>query len=203
MQSSAGFTIFELMITVAVLGIALSLGVPSLQQFIMDNRLVSQLNQLSGALALARSEAVKQNVPVVVCVSSDGKACDTTGVNWDRGWIVFVDRNANMTIDGAGDGCAQGATADCVLAVQSAFPGGVTTLVPAAGVVKLIGYDGTGAARCDKDADGTFEDCASATSYFTLCDRRGAAHARALAVSRTGRSTIAETDPLGGALTCP
>lgn len=193
------------MIVVAVLGTMLSIGVPGLQSFILDNRISSQLNLLSSSLALARSEAVKNNQPVVVCVTSDGAACDTSGVAWNTGWLVFIDRNGDMGVDAGSagtDGCAEGATADCVLAVQAAFSG-ENTLSPGPGVPNLIAYDGTGTARCDKTADGSYEACVNADTYFTLCDFRGAGHARALSISKTGRSAVLDKKPTGGALTCP
>lgn len=193
------------MIVVAVLGVMLSIGVPGLQQFILDNRISSQLNLLSSSLALARSEAIKNNLHVVVCVTSDGAACDTSGIPWNTGWLVFIDRNGNMSVDAGSagtDGCAEGATADCVLAVQAAF-GGENTLTAGPGVPNLVAYDGTGTAKCDKTADGTYEACVNADTYFTLCDFRKEAHARALSVSKTGRSAVLDKKPNGGALTCP
>ncbi|MBI4696276.1 MAG: GspH/FimT family pseudopilin [Gammaproteobacteria bacterium] len=205
MKRQNGFNLFELMIVVAVLGTMLSIGVPGLQSFILDNRISSQLNLLSSSLALARSEAVKNNQPVVVCVTSDGAACDTSGVTWNTGWLVFIDRNGDMGVDAGSagtDGCAEGATADCVLAVQAAFSG-ENTLSPGPGVPNLIAYDGTGTARCDKTADGSYEACVNADTYFTLCDFRGAGHARALSISKTGRSAVLDKKPNGGALTCP
>ena len=205
MKCQSGFNLFELMIVVAVLGAALGIGIPALQQFILDNRLSTQLNQLASSLALARSEAVKNNQSVIVCVSSDGTSCDASGITWNNGWLVFIDRNGNMAVDAGGagtDGCADGATADCLLARQAAFPG-ENVLTAAVGVKNLIAYAGTGEARCDENADGAYEPCANDKSYFTLCDFRGAIHARALSISKTGRSATIDKKPNGGDLTCP
>jgi len=208
MNRQAGFNIIEMMVAVAVLGILLGFGVPGLQAIMQNNRLTSQINQLSTALALARSEAIKLNERVVVCASTDGAECaatsDTSG--WDDGWVVFVDRNADSDVDAGGSGvddCADDSTTDCVLATQDAFPG-TNTLVGGDDVADFLVYIGDGSVRCNTDADATtLETCGSADAFFTLCDFRGAAHAKALAVSATGRVSNLAKQPNGSALTCP
>ncbi len=205
MKYAAGFTIVELMITIVVLGIALTFAVPNMQTFIMNNRLTSQLNLLSSNLALARNEAVKQNAPVIVCATSDGETCADAGTTWQDGWMIFIDRNADLEPTLADEACAEGATAadgDCLVTQQSPL-NGPNVLTPATGIPRIIGYDGSGALICDADDDATRDDsCDSANTYFTLCDPRGAAHARALAISRTGRVSILTTAPNGDALSC-
>jgi len=202
MKRHCGFTIFELMLTVAVLAIGLAIGVPRMQSFILDNRLVSQINTLNSALALARSEAVKQNQLTVVCVSTDGAVC-ATDANWSEGWMVFVDRNGNLAPDfGADDGCAEDSVDDCLVAVEAAMAG-ANTLAGATGVPSVIAFNGMGIARCDADEDGATEACEVDDAYFTLCDFRGAAHARALAISQTGRTAPSATSPTGDPLECP
>ena len=202
MRYTRGFTLIELMTVVAVLGVAIGVGVPALNQFILDNRLTSQLNMLSSSLALARNEAIKQNVPVVVCVTNSVSAlsttCNTSGIDWNSGWQVFVDRDGDGVYDapGAGvDGCADGATADCIVSAQAGLTG-VNTLRGAPDVVQRLAYNGSGAALCNGSA------CSSTNSYFVLCDQRGATKAKALAVSRTGRASVITKKPNGSALVC-
>lgn len=205
MKTSAGFTIVELMITIVVLGIALAFAVPNMQQFIMNNRATSQVNLLSSNLSLARNEAIKQNARVVVCASEDGEDCADAGSTWEGGWIIFVDRNSNLAPDLDDDACAEGATAadgDCLVTWQSAL-GSPNVLTPADGIPKLIGYDGSGSLICDADDDGAADDtCDGDDTFFTLCDTRGAAHARALAISNTGRVSALSKAPNGDALSC-
>lgn len=205
MKTSAGFTIVELMITIVVLGIALAFAVPNMQDLIMNNRLTSQLNLLSSNLALARNEAVKQNAIVITCASSDGEDCADAGTAWEGGWMIFVDRNADLVPDIEDDGCAEGATAgdgDCLVTWQAPL-NGPNVLTPAAGIPKLVGYDGGGALVCDADDDAARDDnCDAEDTYFTLCDPRGAEHARALGISNTGRVSILTKAPNGDALSC-
>lgn len=86
-----GFTLIELMVVVAVLAILATVAVPGMRDFVQQNRLAAQSNELVGSFALARSEALKRGAPVSVCRSADGASC--TG-NWQDGWIVFADSAA-------------------------------------------------------------------------------------------------------------
>ena len=85
----AGFTIVELMITVAVASILLAIAVPSFNQMIVSGRLTTQANEMVGALSLARSEAIKRNANVTFCrASSDtATACEAAAGNW-QAWII-------------------------------------------------------------------------------------------------------------------
>ena len=80
MQRVKGFTLIELMVTIAVLAIAISIAVPSFSNMIRDNRAESQSGAMVTALNLARSEAVKRGENITVS--------PTTGTNWSSGWEV-------------------------------------------------------------------------------------------------------------------
>lgn len=95
-----GFTILELMITLAVAAILLGLGIPAFSDIIRNNRLTAAANDLLRSTQLARSEALKRQVPVVVCASADSAAQPPScsyGAYTD--WIVFVDANNNWSVD--------------------------------------------------------------------------------------------------------
>jgi len=93
-MNQKGFTIIELMITVAILAIVVMIGVPSFADVIKKNQIKASLQGFSTALKYARSEGVKQSSSVTICASSDQATC--TG-NWNQGWVVFKD------VDSAGD----------------------------------------------------------------------------------------------------
>lgn len=78
-RSVRGFTLIELIITVAVASILFTVAVPSFQDTIRQNRLTTQANELITALNLARSEAIRRSQNVTVTPKAGG---------WSFGWIV-------------------------------------------------------------------------------------------------------------------
>jgi type IV fimbrial biogenesis protein FimT len=95
---ATGFTLLELMITLAVAAILGILAIPSFREFIQSNRLTTQVNNFVADLNLARSEAVKGRGRVTLCKSSDQATCTTTG-GWEQGWIIFTDGGLVRTQD--------------------------------------------------------------------------------------------------------
>lgn len=92
MKNAYGFTLVELMITLALAAIVLTLGVPSFNQTIRTNRVATQVNELVTALNLARSEAIHRGTAVTVCASADQATCSGSN-DWRTGWIVTTDNN--------------------------------------------------------------------------------------------------------------
>jgi len=84
-----GFTLMEVMITITVLAIVLTVGVPGFQGLIQNSRVAANTNDLISAMNIARSEAGRRGVAVTVCASTDGATC-SGGATWDEGWIVFA-----------------------------------------------------------------------------------------------------------------
>ncbi|WP_188310382.1 GspH/FimT family pseudopilin [Arenimonas fontis] len=87
-----GFTLAELVVTVAVLGITLGLALPSLALLRERAQALDALHGLTASLVMARMAAVTRGRPVSVCPSAEGLRCRTDLV-WDEGWLVFVDAN--------------------------------------------------------------------------------------------------------------
>jgi type IV fimbrial biogenesis protein FimT len=81
-----GFTLVELLIGIAILAILLALAAPSFTNVSLPSKLRAVSNSLIGATNLARSEAIKRDAPVRLCVSADGATCGAG--NWNQGWIV-------------------------------------------------------------------------------------------------------------------
>ena len=78
MKKNTGFTLLELLITVALVTIVMAIGIPSMRDFVKNDRLSTQINTLVGHLAYARSEAVLRHVPVIICASSTLTSCNST-----------------------------------------------------------------------------------------------------------------------------
>jgi len=90
LNRQSGFTMVEMIMTVAVGAILLTIGIPSFRYVTNSNRIAAEINGLVGDLQFARSEAIKEGVPVSVCISSNGTACAGGGiVTWQSGWIVI------------------------------------------------------------------------------------------------------------------
>jgi type IV fimbrial biogenesis protein FimT len=88
LHRSRGFTLVELMVTLVVLVVLVSVAVPSFDNIRLSNRLASYSTDLVAGSQLARSEAIKRNARVTLCASSNGTACATNG-QWEAGWIVI------------------------------------------------------------------------------------------------------------------
>ena len=82
-----GFTLIELMVTLAVVAIVAALATPSFTGVINSNRLTSQANELVADIQLARSEALRRNRTVRLCRSTDGSTCAAGAGKW-TGWVV-------------------------------------------------------------------------------------------------------------------
>jgi type IV fimbrial biogenesis protein FimT len=96
-RAAEGFTLIELMVTIAIAAILLSLAVPSFQAMVMNNRLTAQAGGLNTALNYARNTALSQAVNVVVCpVGALGST--TCGASWGTGWMVVRDPAGTPTL---------------------------------------------------------------------------------------------------------
>jgi type IV fimbrial biogenesis protein FimT len=88
MRYSRAFTIIELMITIAVLAIVVSIAAPSFTAMLRENRLAALSHELHGALQLARSEAVKRRENITVCRSNADQDECANGTDWTAGWLI-------------------------------------------------------------------------------------------------------------------
>ena len=165
-----GFSLIELMITVALAAIVLAMGVPAFGDLVQDNRMATLINDLVTDLNLARSEAIKQAVPLTICKrNTAGTNCNNAG-NWSDGWIVFSDLNDNGNLDDDGDANLCETGEDCVLRAHAPFP--------ASNLVKFSRN------RLTYDAQGFSY---GYTGTFVFCDGRGYTKARGRIISNPGR----------------
>ena len=95
---NSGFSFIELITTLSVATVLLAIGVPSFQTLTQSNRMTTAVNNVVVHLNLARSEAVKRGIDIVLCPSEDGQDCKDTML-WDEEIIMFTDKNGNRHVD--------------------------------------------------------------------------------------------------------
>ena len=169
-----GFTILELLITVALLGILMAVAVPSFLSALQNNRMTAHANDLVTAFKLARSEALKRKVPISICAADTSVETPTCGSDWTDGWMVIIDSA------GAGGASATYASADDILRVWS--PVGTNATIGGTNATDFVRYLRDGQIDIDPgDTPPQFE--------MRIPDCTGDKQ-RNIEVSRTGRSSV-------------
>lgn len=161
MKHQSGFTIIELMFTIMILGISLSIAVPSFSRLIMNNRIDASAQELSDSVYFARSEAVKRKRNVRICpAKNDTMAeCDQL-TNWSHGWLLIQESNnevlkawqniSNIEITGPADGFQILASG---MLESAAFPVGFEVTAPGCGdnQKRLLSINRIGSVSMDKE----------------------------------------------------
>ena len=187
-RTQAGFTLYELLITVLVIGVILTFAVPNMQDFTRNSRMTSTANDLHAAFHMARSESSRAKSNITICPSADGASC---GGTWEDGYIVFVDEDGDLTVDGG---------TDSVLRSHDAIADGVSLAI--ADDATYFSFASTGLGRPNVGGN-------TALSQVVMCDERGNIIAaggnsagRLFIVTPLGRATIIrDTTMIGDALT--
>lgn len=179
-RKHAGFTLAELMATLAVSGVALSLAVPALNQAIGDQRRATAVNDLIGTLHLARNTAMTRNTRVTVCSSRDGKNC--TDDDWESGWIAFVDP----------DGLRNTSTAT---GLAGGLPGDDTLSIRSDRFTRYLAYRPNGQVMGETPGENTGE--------FVICDITGSENAQVLLINASGKPRLGDHLADGRRAACP
>ena len=186
-----GFTLIELIVTLTIAGILMAVAAPNMGNFIKDQRLSGQTNDLVGDLNFARSEAIKRSTNITICKqdsASTAPLCNTTAATpWSAGRVIFIDTNGDGLVD----------TAEIVLRNREILAGNNTltsaaTTTPTSlthNAANRIVYTSTGLTTVNTGEEASLR----------FCDSRGINKAIDVQINSTGRSRIDRT-PAG---TCP
>jgi len=194
-RRQSGFTLYELLVTLLIIGVIVTVGVPNMAEFTQNSRLTSASNDLLSSFQLARSEAARSKTTITICASNNSlSAAANCGGTFNDGWIIFLDTDGDLNRAGA---------AESVLRAHPAPPSGVN-ITPDNGAT-YFSFAGTGLGRGDVGGQPSL-------STVMICDDRGVdigpggrATARRLVATAIGRATIisdrAQILAAGGA--CP
>jgi type IV fimbrial biogenesis protein FimT len=178
---AAGFTLYELMLVLAIAGVLFGLAIPSMRDFMWNSRMTSNANDLLTAVYRARSESVKRHGQTVLCFTSNSEAgtpaCDGNGT---QGWVVFADTDG----DGAADAGEE------VVVRHGPLPDTISLFSKPNGNKGYVAFNNAGFAR--NIALG------QALRGVVMCDKRGNkattskeySAARGVTISATGRPRV-------------
>ncbi len=168
-----GFTIIELLVTLAVVAVLISIAAPTMRTTIQNNRIVTLTNDLLSDINYARTESLKRGLNTGLCRSSTGTSCDGAGSTWQGGRIVFADTNEDMAFT---------AGTDQILRARETMTS--NTLTTATAPNPLI-FNARGRPL---DSAGRPSEV---TVSFSLCDSRGPSAGRTVQINRNGQVSSA------------
>ncbi len=96
-RNLSGFTLYELLITIVIIGIVLTFGIPNFGVFTQNSRIASTANDMHSSFYLGRSEAARSKSNITICASANSMdAAAACGGTFDDGWIIFIDLNGDI-----------------------------------------------------------------------------------------------------------
>jgi type IV fimbrial biogenesis protein FimT len=96
-KPQAGFTLYELLITMVIVGVVLSYGVANLSDFNRNGRMTATANDLHAAFHISRSESARGKTNITICGSATPMAADANcDGTWNQGYIIFIDTNGDL-----------------------------------------------------------------------------------------------------------
>lgn len=179
MKREKGFTLIELMTTIGIGAVLVTMAVPGMQTVAMNSKQRSGVNELVSAMHLARNTAITTNSRVTLCASGNGTACQS--VDWDKGWIVFTDLDSDQNVNGN----------EVVLRVGSGAAG---LDINSSQFSRFLMFRPSGRVMNASTATNVGE--------FSICDKRGTDHIRIVAIDLSGRPRISDYSTLEMSMSC-
>ncbi len=178
-KTQQGFTLYELLTTVLIVGVILALGVPNMGTFRQNSRMSATANDLHSSFHLARSTASRSKNTVTICASDDSMtATPSCNGQFEDGWIVFADDDGDIAVDVGED-------------VLMRFPAvNADITINSGGNDDYFSFNGAGQGRGNVTGN-------APVATLVMCDSRGNATAsggrsaaRVLVVTPMGRATV-------------
>jgi type IV fimbrial biogenesis protein FimT len=117
-SQSGGFTVIELLVSVAIMGILTAIATPLYLDTVDRWRVTNAMDQMSSAIDLTRNSAIQRSGNVSIAKLT-GTGCSTTQA-WSCGWQVFRDVNSDGTLDATDELIADFAVPDGIAVMRSA-----------------------------------------------------------------------------------
>lgn len=92
-----GFSLIELMISLAIAVFLATVAVPSFNNLIDQHNVTAVTNDWASAVRFARTEAIARNTQVSVCAGTSTAGCSSTA-SWDDGWSVAVGSGSSANV---------------------------------------------------------------------------------------------------------
>jgi type IV fimbrial biogenesis protein FimT len=172
--NARAFSLYELLMTMTLIALVLTLGIPTFGSIIANHRLMVEINALFHDVHLARVGSVVRRRAVAICPTYDGLNCEAD-FDWSMGWMTFVNTDRDYPVARDDD--------EPVLSHHQ--------------------VDQNALIMSNRKSF-TFRSTELRTTNGTLvfCDRGGRATARALVISYTGRPRVTREDSRGESYPC-
>lgn len=168
------FTLLEMLVGLGLAALLAMAAATASRHWLLEARMVGAVNGLVHAIHLARAAALAESRDVVLCRSTDGAQCAPAG-DWTSGWLVFVNRDGDEP----------------------------PTVGPGERILAASGRQPLASIRSNRRAYTLRPHALRATNgTLVFCDERGAARARAVIVSYSGRPRLSRRAADGATLQC-
>jgi len=171
-RAETGYSLYELIMTLAVFATVLTLGLPAFGAIVANHRLRTEVDHLFHAIHHARKESVVRRRVITLCPTDDGQAC---GLDWSSGWMMFVN-------------------------IDRDWPAKREENEPVIKWIQTQPENRIVANRRSFSLRSV--DLRATNGTLIFCDRAGRARPRALVVSYTGRPRVAYSDQRGRPYSC-
>jgi type IV fimbrial biogenesis protein FimT len=173
-RTSRAYTLYELLLTLALIAVLAGLGIPSFSRMTARAAMHTEINALFHAIHLARKESVVRRRVVSLCPSSDLTQC-VAADDWSFGWLMFENSDRDWP--------PERDPAEPLLQAHRVHPN-----------VRIT------ANRRGFSLRSTSQRATNGT--FVVCDRSARTDPVGLIVSYTGRPRAARKTPGGAAFSC-